>query len=84
MNSGETRRHPVVSSDTPDSAITEATTPISNLKSPMPLDFVKGAWKKYSQAHLMTGGDESIFYATHFSNYIRTAVAMPLKAMSAT
>lgn len=61
----------------PDSGITEATTPISKLKSPMPLSFVKGAWNKFSQAHLMTGGDESIYYATHFSNYVRTAVAMP-------
>lgn len=36
-------------------AVTEATTPISKLKSPMPLDFVKGVWKKFSQAQLMTG-----------------------------
>lgn len=50
----------------PDSGITDATTPISKLKSPMPLSFVKGAWNTISQAHLMTGGDESIYYATHF------------------
>jgi hypothetical protein len=43
----------------------------------MPLSFVEGAWNKFSQAHLMTGGDESTYYATHFSNYVRTTVAMP-------
>jgi len=58
-------------------AVTAATTPISKLKSPMPLSFIKNAWNKYSQAQLMTGGDEAIYYAMHFPNYIRTAIAMP-------
>jgi len=49
-----------------DTGITEATTPIAKLKSPMPLDFVKGAWNEFSQAHFMTGSDESIFYAIDF------------------
>ncbi len=35
----------------PDPDITEATTPISKLKSPMPLDLVKGAWNKFSPGH---------------------------------
>jgi len=57
--------------------ITERTTPITKLKSPISLDFYKEITEKYSMKTWNSGGDHGIYINMHISNYFKSGIIMP-------
>jgi CubicO group peptidase (beta-lactamase class C family) len=57
--------------------ITDLTTPISKLKSPLPLEVQRAAWNAFDLRTLNAGGDFSAIYSTRYPQFLRHGMIMP-------
>jgi CubicO group peptidase (beta-lactamase class C family) len=57
--------------------ITDLTTPISKLKSPLPLKVERAAWNAFDIRTMNAGGDYSAIYSTRYPQLLRHGMIMP-------
>ncbi|MBL4558950.1 MAG: beta-lactamase family protein [Rhodobacteraceae bacterium] len=57
--------------------ITDLTTPISKLKSPLPLEVQRAVWDAFDSRTMNAGGDYSAIYSTRLPQFLRNGMIMP-------